>query len=95
MEIYDTQTWGMHCLMSFIGYVGVLMENSGLVPLLQSVFASVPKMMSGKKFPMNMRALRFAVIELLKGDIDDVHCYEDLEKILKDKAANPCLLSIG
>ena len=78
---------GMHWLMSFIGCVGVLMENSGLVPLLQSAFASVPKMMTGKKFPMNMRALRFAVIELLKGHIDDVHCYEDLEKILKDKAA--------
>ena len=63
------------------------MESSDLVPLLQSAFASVPKMMTGKKFPMNMTALRFAVIELLKGHIDDVHCYEDLENILKDKAA--------
>ena len=60
--------------------VGVLMENSGLVPWLQSAFASVLKMMSGKKFPMNIRALRFAVMELLKGFIDDVYSYEDLEK---------------
>ena len=66
--------------MSFIGCVGVLMENSGLVPWLQSAFASVPKMMTGKKFPMNIRALRFAVMELLKGFIDDVYSYEDLEK---------------
>ena len=71
---------GMHWLMSFIGCVGVLMENSGLVPWLQSAFASVPKMMTGKKFPMNIRALRFAVMELLKGFIDDVYSYEDLEK---------------
>ena len=71
---------GMHWLMSFIGCVGVLMENSGLVPWLQSAFASVPKMMTGKSFPMNIRALHFAVMELVKGFIDDVYSYEDLEK---------------
>ena len=71
---------GMHWLMSFIGCVGVLMENSGLVPWLQSAFASVPKMMTGKNFPMNIRALHFAVMELVKGFIDDVYSYEDLEK---------------
>ena len=71
---------GMHWLMSFIGCAGVLMENSGLVPWLQSAFASVPKMMTGKKFPMNIRALRFAVMELLKGFIDDVYSYQNLEK---------------
>ena len=54
---------GMHWLMSFIGCVGVLMENTGLVPLLQSAFARVPKMMTGKKFPMNMRALRYRVAQ--------------------------------
>ena len=36
----------MHWLMSFIGCVGVLMDNSGL--LLQFAFASIPKMMTGK-----------------------------------------------
>ena len=71
---------GMHWLMSFIGCVGVLVENSGLVPWLQSAFASVPKMMTIKKFPMNIRALRFAVMELLKGFIDDVFSYKILRK---------------
>ena len=71
---------GMHWLMSFIGCVGVLLENSGLVPWLQSAFASVSKMMTGKSFPMNIRALHFAVMELVKGFIDDVYSYEDLEK---------------
>ena len=79
---------GMHWLMSFIGCVGVLMENSGLVPWLQSAFASVPKMMTGKKFPMNIRALRFAVMELLKGFIDDIYSYEDLEKRMEYLAQN-------
>ena len=71
---------GMHWLMSFIGCVGVLMENSGLVPWLKSTFAVVPKMMTIKKFPMNIRALRFAVMELLKGFIDDVFSYKILRK---------------
>ena len=47
--------------MSFIGCVGVLMENSGLAPWLKSAFASVQKMLIGKKFPMNMLALRLTV----------------------------------
>ena len=64
---------GMHWLITFIGCVGVLMEDSGLVPWLQSAFASVSKMMTGKKFPINILALRFAVMELLKGFIDDVY----------------------
>ena len=55
-------------------------EKSGLISWLQSAFASVPKMMTGKKFPMNIRALRFAVMELIKVFIDDVYSYEDLEK---------------
>ena len=67
-----------------LGGMHWLMTNSGLVPWLQSAFASVPKMMTGKKFPMSMCALRFAVMELLKGSIDDVYSYEDLEKKMED-----------
>ena len=72
----------MHWLMNFVGGVGVLMKNSGLVPWLRFAFASVPKMMTGKKFPMTIRALSFAVMELLKGFIDDVYSYEDLENMI-------------
>ena len=49
---------GMHLLMSFIGSIGVLMEGTGLQDLLIPSFGSVDKMLSGKKFPQNMRALR-------------------------------------
>ena len=49
---------GMHTLMSFIGAVGTVMSNSGLEEVMNSAFAGVPKMLSGKKFHKNMRALR-------------------------------------
>ena len=41
----------MHWLMSFVGCIGVLMENSGIVPWLECAFAGVSKMLKGKKFP--------------------------------------------
>ena len=44
--------------MNFIGSIGSLMAESGLYKLLDSTFAYVQKMMTGKKFPQNMRALR-------------------------------------
>ena len=46
------------------------------------------KMLIGKKFPMNMRALRFAVLELLRGYVDnaDVDSYDNLDSLLCDLA---------
>ena len=32
---------------------------------------------------MNVRALRFAVVELLRGFVDDMVCREDLDQFLK------------
>ena len=49
---------GMHMLMSFVGAIGSLMGGSGLEDILKSTFAGVPKLLSGKKFPQNVRALR-------------------------------------
>ena len=48
------------------------MEGSGLNNLMTNTFAGVEKMLVGKKFLMNVRALRFVVIELLFGFIDDI-----------------------
>ena len=39
-------------------------------------------MLIGKKFPMNVRALRFVALELLRGFVDDISCFDDLEKDL-------------
>ena len=57
---------GMHWLMSFIGSIGQLMKNSGLDRLMKAAFGGVEKMLIGKKFPQNVRALRIIVIELLR-----------------------------
>ena len=49
-------------------------------------------MMTGQNFPMNIRGLRFAVMELLKGLIDDVYSYEDLEKRM-EYLAQKCMIA--
>ena len=53
-------------MMSFIGCTGSLMSNSGLEEILKKSFAGVEKMLTGKKYPMNLRALRMVVEELLQ-----------------------------
>lgn len=53
--------------MSFIGAVGKLLKNSGLLPWFKSVFGDAEKMLLGKKFPMNVRTLHFAKLEVFKG----------------------------
>ena len=63
---------GMHWIMSFVGSVGKLMENSGLAQLMISSFARVEKMLTGKKFPLNIHALRFVVVELLPGHMEGI-----------------------
>ena len=52
-------------LMSFVGCIGKLMSNSGLEKVMKVAFAGVEKMLIGKKFPMNVRALRIVSLELL------------------------------
>ena len=48
---------GMHLLMSYVGSVGTLMSNSGLEEILGAAFGGVGKMLAGKKYPQNVRAL--------------------------------------
>ena len=48
--------WGM----------GFLIANSGLEELMKAAFAGLPKMLGGKKFPVNVRTLRMVVEELLR-----------------------------
>ena len=62
----------MHLLMSFIGCIETLMANSGLKEILNKTFSSVKKILNGKKFPMNLRALRMVVEELLQNDIQEL-----------------------
>ena len=75
---------GMHTLMSYIGCVGTLMDNSGLTELLSGQFAGVQKMLSGKKFPENVRALQMLAEELLRPVFlsHDIQTMKDLMDIL-------------
>ena len=58
---------GMHFLMSFVGAVGANTAGSGVAEVLESTFSGVTKMLTGKKFPQNIRALRMLTEELLRG----------------------------
>ena len=86
----DTLRWnhmiqrlgGMHWLMSFVGCIGVLMENGGLVLWLERAFTNVSKMLTGKKFPKNVRALGVLVLELLRGFVDNVTSFDELQEKL-------------
>ena len=69
---------GMHWLMSFVGSVGKLMKNSGLDMHLKATFPGVEKMLIGKKFPMNVRAVRIVAIELLRAVIKEDTTREDM-----------------
>ena len=78
---------GMHFLMSFVGAVGTLMSNTGLTEIMQTTFGGVPKMLSGEKFPQNVRALRMVVEELLRYIVTGTDTYDQLVAILDDKAS--------
>ena len=65
---------GVHTQMSFIGSIGSLMAERGLYEVLGSTFAGVQKMMTGKKFPQNMRALRVVAGDYFKANFDRWHC---------------------
>ena len=56
----------MHFLKSFIGCIGNIVTNTGLVEIRKAAFGEVEKMLWGKKyFPHIVRALRMVVEELL------------------------------
>lgn len=77
---------GMHMLMSFVGCVGVLMANSGLEELLKAAFGGVARMLAGKNFPQNVRALRMVCEAVLCDIVLDVEDYNSLMQILEMRA---------
>ena len=78
---------GMHLLMSYVGCVGSLMTGSGIVEVLGSAFAGVSKMLIGKKFPDNVRALRMLTEGLLQRvfqENPEMSCMDDLLHVLSN-----------
>ena len=81
---------GMHLLMSYVGSVGTLMAETGLEEVLSAAFGGVAKMLTGKRFPQNVRALRLTVEELLRpiflGHSEEIKTMSDLIRILDELA---------
>ena len=73
----------MHWEMNFIGCIGTLHADSGLSDILKSAFGSVDKMLIGKKYPQNERALRMVVEELLRPYISKIENVEEFDSFLK------------
>ena len=76
-------------LMSFVG--AILMAETGLAQILESVFGGVEKVLTGKKFPINMRAMRMVAEELLKdvvgkSQLKDHHDFMNVLKNLRSKS---------
>ena len=57
---------GVHFLMSYVGCVGVLMKDSAHAGVLKSTFEGVEKMLQGKNYSPNVRALRMLFEEFLR-----------------------------
>ena len=73
---------GMHFLMNIIGCIGGLAADSGCSEVLGAAFAGVDKMLSGKKYPQNFRALILLTEELLRPVITsaaDISSMEELQ----------------
>ena len=47
----------MHFLMSYIGSTGVFMAGTGMKKISEKAFGGVSKMLTGKKFPQNLKPL--------------------------------------
>ena len=60
------------------------MANSGLEKVMNCGFADIPKMLTGKKFPVNVRALRFVVLEQLRAVVGEMVEYKDLIMFLNN-----------
>ena len=77
--------------MSFVGCISVLMKNSGLISRLKSAFGGSGKMFT-EKIPMNVRALYFAMLELLRNCVGEMKSFQHLVHFL-DACSSKSMLS--
>ena len=72
---------GMHLLTNYVGCIGSLMAGSGIVEVLSEAFSGVLKMVTGKKYPDNVRAQRMLVEELIRPffQAQNMLCMNDLQ----------------
>lgn len=79
---------GMHTLMAFIHAVCIILSLE-LKALLSATFGSVEKMVSGKKYPQNFRALRMLTEEMLRNLLEqnpEIISMDDLLMCLNERS---------
>ena len=79
---------GMYMLIRFVGAIGTIMAGSGLEEILKSAFAGVQKMLTGKKFPEHVKALRILMEKILRPILrnQDIETMGQLKRYLELKA---------
>ena len=65
-------------LMSFVGCVGTLMASTGLEEVMKTAFGGVNRMLLGKNFLHNTRAIRMVAEELRHGIVQHFISYDKL-----------------
>ena len=73
--------------MSYVGAVGVLMAGSGLEELMKAAFGGEMKMLTGKNFPQNTKALKIVVEQVLHQFLCEVNTFDELMQELKARAS--------
>ena len=66
----------------FVGLIGTLMTDTGMSEVLGEVFGGIQKMLSEKKFPQNVHALRMLVEEVLHCIIEG-HKFRGMEDLME------------
>lgn len=77
---------GFHIVINIISCIGHLMQDTGLSEILKFAFAGVDKMLTGKSYPHNFRALRLLTEVLLEDVVKKVNSYEELMTQLDELA---------
>ena len=79
---------GMHFRMDFVGCLWLLTAENDTKAIISTTFGSVDKMLSGKKYPQNVRALRLLTEEILRPVfhryVDRLLSMADLEAMLTE-----------
>lgn len=73
--------------MSFIGVTGTLVAETELLDILSAAFGSVPKMLEGKMFPQNIRALRMLAKEVLAPILRSSDSPDEFQEALHNTAS--------
>ena len=62
------------------------MAHTGMSDVMECAFGGVPRVLTGKRFPQNFRALRMVVEELLRSMVLESNDTNDVMSILQNRA---------